>query len=193
MGMEVSIMTASQRPSRYVSALACLIFLAFSVGATAQRLPPGFDRGGKIVWVEGDRQDIFVRSSNYLCPDGPADPAPDKDIWLSVDLQLLEHTKAKAAIIFGHAWAEQDGQGESNGLTVHVSRDALTGASPFNQVAQSKVKLANEGADEHSMMIVDLDEKKDFKVLYHFGEMFETGVDENGPSLKNGSEDGNED
>ncbi|MFZ5862279.1 MAG: hypothetical protein ACOYXR_05495 [Nitrospirota bacterium] len=95
-----------------------------------------------------------------------------------MDIPLLDHTKAKAAIIFGHAWAEQDGVGESNGVTVHVSRDGLTDSSPWNQVAQSKVKLANDGGDEHSMMIVDLDENKDFKARYHFGEMFETGVDE---------------
>ena len=146
--------------------------------ANAHKIPPGFDRGGKIVWVEGDRPDVFVRSSNYQCPAGPADSAADKDTWLTVDIPILDQTKAKAAIIFAHAWAEQDDIGESNGIGVHVCKDGLKGLSPFNQVAQTKVKLANDGGDEHSMMIVDLDENKDFKALYPFGEMFEPNVDE---------------
>jgi hypothetical protein len=146
--------------------------------AAAGELAPGFDRGGTIVWVEGDRPDVFERSSENRCPSGPADAAADPDMWLTVDIPLLDHTKAKAAIVFGHAFAEQDGTGESNGVTVHVSRDGLTGPSPWNQVAQTKLKLANDGGDEHSMMIVDLDSQKNFKVLYHFGEMFETEVDE---------------
>jgi hypothetical protein len=154
------------------------VLLSVSAGATAGTFPPGFDRGGPIVWAEGERQDVFERSSSNACPGGPADAAPDKDTWLTVDIPLLDHTKAKAAIVFGHAWAEQDGVGESNGVTVHMSREGSTGPSPWNQVAQTKVKLANDGGDEHSMMIVDLDEQKNFKALYHFGEMFETEVDE---------------
>lgn len=162
----------------HVIALTLLVLSTVSAIATAEMLPPGFDRGGTIVWAEGDRQDVFVRSSSAQCPVGPADAAPDKDTWFTVDIPLLDRTKAKAAIIFGHAWAEQDGASESNGVTVHVSRDGLTDPSPFNQVAQIKVKLANDGGDEHSMMIVDLDENRDFKALYHFGEMFESEVDE---------------
>ena len=135
-------------------------------------LPTGYDLGKKTIWTEGDRTDVFLKISDYTCPAGSADAAPDKDMWIPVDIPILDGTKARAAIIFGHAFAEQNTTPESNGISVHLSRDGTSGFSPFNQLAQSKVNLANQAGDEHAMMIIDLDENKDFKVLFHFGELF---------------------
>jgi hypothetical protein len=104
-------------------------------------------------------------------------------VWLTADVPTLNGTKAKAAIVFGHAWAQYKDsvdvgdEDTTNGIVVFVSKDATT-VSPATQLAQTKLALARDRGDEHGMMIVALDADKDFKYLYQFGEMGTTGVDE---------------
>ncbi len=147
-----------------------IIYQFVSVG-TVHSAPPGYSSGTSIVWIDGDREEIFARTS-YQCPSGPADAAPDKETWITVNSATLDATNAKAALVFGHAYAVQDGTGEMNGMTTFLSTDGLTVPSPDNQLDHTHVMQPNESGDEHSMMIISLDANKDFKVLYRFGEIF---------------------
>jgi hypothetical protein len=137
-------------------------------------LPPGFDAGGRIVWATGDREEIFTRFDEGC----PAQAAPDADTWITVDSPTLDATRAKAAIVFGHGFAWQDDVADPNGVAVFVSRDGATPASSENQLVHSHVMAANEHGDEHGTTIIALDEEKNFKVLYRFGEVFGPAADE---------------
>jgi len=147
---------------------ALCLALAFSVSSVVAQ----FDSGGRIFWVEGDREDIFFRASALNCirDRGPADVAPDENTWITVDSATLNATNAKAAIVFGHAFAQNDGTGEVNGIATFLSK---VGTKPTpsdkNQLVHAKVYLANQSEDEHSMMIIALDANKDFDVQYRFG------------------------
>jgi hypothetical protein len=154
--------------------------LAWPVAGTTQvalaQIPPGFDAGNGIVWIEGDREEIFNRVSASTCP---ASPAPDEDTWLTVDSATLNATNARAAIVYGHAFASQDDVGEVNGITVFLAKGGTTPTpAPVNQLVHTLVNLAGEQGDEHSLMIIDLDENKDFNVLYRFGEISGPAADE---------------
>ena len=145
----------------------CLAF-AFSVSSVEAQ----FDSGGTIFWIEGDRENIFSRQSSFNCPAGPADVAPDENTWITVDSATLNATNAKAAIVFGHAFAQNDGTGETNGIATFLSKVGTTPTpSSLNQLVHMKVALANMSGDEHSMMIIALDANKDFDVQYRFGEI----------------------
>lgn len=135
--------------------------------APAPAPPTGYDSGTRIVWREGERETVFLRIPSTSCP---ASTAPDPDTWLTVDIPILDGTAAKAAIVYGHAVATQDGTGEPNGISVSVSKNGVVSSLTSVEVAQSLVALANQASDEHSMTIVDLDENRDFKVYYHFGD-----------------------
>ena len=163
------------KPNRIV--LMITIFAILSVGnlflwGSARAVPAGYSSGNIIVWAEGDREEIFTRTTSvFACPSGSASAAPDEDTWLTVDSPTLEGTNAKAAIIFGHAFANQDGTGEENGIATFVSKDGLSTPSPLNQLAQTITHLPGESGDEHGTMVVALDINKDFKVLYRFGSL----------------------
>ena len=145
----------------------CLAF-AFSVSSVVAQ----FDSGGTVFWIEGDREDIFLRASSDNCPAGPADVAPDENTWITVDSATLNATNTKAAMVFGHAFAQQDGTGETNGIATFLSKVGTTPTpSSLNQLVHTKVFLANESGDEHAMMIIALDANKDFDVYYSFGEI----------------------
>jgi hypothetical protein len=147
---------------------ALCLALVFSVSSVEAQ----FDSGSTIFWTEGDREDIFLRASSDNCPAGPADVAPDKNTWITVDSATLNATNAKAAIVFGHAFAENDGTGETNGIATFLSKVGTTPRQrPHNQLVHTKVFLANESGDEHAMMIIALDANKDFDVQYRFGEI----------------------
>ena len=154
-----------------LSGFICVGLLPWGVIDRAQAQPPGFGSGTTIFWIEGSRQEVFTRQSSYNCPSGPADTAPDEDTWILVNSATLDATNAKAAIVFGHTFAEQDGVGEFNGIVTFLSRDGIITPSPGDQLVQSKVRLANERMDEHSMTIIGLDTNKDFWVRYQFGEV----------------------
>ena len=164
-----------------LGATAMLFLFIFTASLTqAQTVPLGFESGDIIFYDDdGEREEIFTRiTSVFACPTGSASAAPDEDTWLTVDSPTLEGTNAKAAIIFGHAFANQDGTGEENGIATFVSKDGLSTPSPLNQLAHSLVFLGGESADEHGIMVVDLDTNKDFKVLYRFGRINGPATDE---------------
>ncbi len=147
---------------------ALCLALVFSVSSVEAQ----FDSGSKIFWIEGDREEIFSRASSFNCPAGPADVAPDENTWITVDSATLNATNAKAAIVFGHAFAQNDDTGETNGIATFLSK---VGTKPTpasqNQLVHMKVALANMSGDEHAMMIIALDANKDFDVQYRFGEI----------------------
>src|SRR3989344_2388507 len=66
---------------------------------------PGF-ASGDVVFVDddGDRENLFERTS-FQCGVGQADAAPDKESWITVNSDSLDATNAKAALVFGHAFA----------------------------------------------------------------------------------------
>lgn len=153
------------------------IFVGILGGAglgNAGELPPGFDSGGRIVWAEGDREELFVRFQEEC----PAQAAPDAESWITVDSPTLDNTRAKAAMVFGHAFAWQDDTAEPNGVVLFVSKDGATAPSTQNQLVHTHVMAANEHGDEHASTIVALDAEKNFKVLYRFGEVFGPATDE---------------
>ena len=134
---------------------------------------------GNVIFFDDDgtREELFNRLSSTACP---ASAAPDEDTWITINSATLDATNAKAAIVFGHAIARQDGVGEFNGITTFLSKDASTGPSPENQLVHTVVALPFEVGDDHSMMIIALDANKDFKVRYNFGGIpgFGPGADE---------------
>lgn len=160
--------------------------LDFSIPGAPSPPPPGYDSGTNIVWTVGDREMILSETSAFNCPDGRASAAPRKDTWFSVDVPTLNSTNAKAAIIIGHAFAQNritvdpGDEDITNGITVHVHRDGNTPNYHLNQLAHTKFAtgIPRARGDEHSMMIVGLDANKDFYVFYHFGEMQDAGADE---------------
>ncbi len=146
---------------------ALCLALVFSVSSVEAQ----FDSGGTVFWIEGDREDIFLRASSN-CPADPAEVAPDENTWITVDSATLNATNAKAAIVFGHAFAQQDSTGETNGIATFLSKVGTTPTpASQNQLVHTKVFLANESGDEHAMMIIALDANKDFDVYYSFGEI----------------------
>jgi hypothetical protein len=141
-----------------------------------QAQPPGYSSGSMVFWIEGNREEIFARISPTICN---ASFAPDDDTWITVDSATLNATNAKAAIVFGHAYAQQDGVGENNGITTYLSKGGTTPApDTSNQLVHSHVDLAGQTGDEHSVMIIALDANKDFNVRYHFGDVFGDSTDE---------------
>ncbi len=154
-----------------------LALLAWAQMDLVQAQPPGYSSGNTVFWIEGDREEIFTRSS-FNCP-ANAGAAPDEDQWITVDSATLNATNAKAAIVFGHAFAQQDGTGENNGVVIFLSKGGTTPTPDVtNQFVHTHVDLANQAGDEHSVMIIALDANKDFNVRYKFGDIGGPSTDE---------------
>src|SRR3972149_3860115 len=88
----------------FVFPLAAFVLLAWIL-MDPVRVAAGFIEGSKVFWIEGDREEIFNRVSTAGCP---ASAATDKNTWITVNSATLNGTNAKAAIVFGHAFAQQD-------------------------------------------------------------------------------------
>jgi hypothetical protein len=92
-----------------------------------------FITGSKVFWIDGDREEVFSRLSLSGCP---AAAAPDAATWITVDSATLNGTNAKAAVLFAHAFAQQDGTAEPNGVGVYLAKGG-TAPTPdvTNQIA----------------------------------------------------------
>ncbi len=82
--------------------MALCLTLAFSVNSVVAQ----FDSGGRICWIEGDREDIFLRASSFNCRPGRGTGCSDEsnlllrgvEADLFQDQPILRGLKPKALL-----------------------------------------------------------------------------------------------